>query len=454
MRVPFRIIILIIMVITITSCSVLKKKDQTVNVFAPCVDRNANYSFEDTQWLKQSASLIEIEALSNNGLVDASFESALQNVRFLGIGESVHGSHELSSFRIGLTEYLIRNQKFKIVSIELPLPYVKKLDEYIQGSNDKLSDLLTQSGAWVINSEEIFQFLTWARDYNSQIDLQDRIRLIGYDITINDAQANINQVAIFLHSIDRVLETDLVDGLSCLTVENGEYYQKPQNEQAKCRKTIVTVKDSFKSNRDKFIQLSSIQEYDFALKNVDLMLQLEKFYTAEPETSYALRDQLMFENLVWIDDAIGHHEDRIVVWGHNTHVGRNNYANTKTGTTGTFLYEEFAEKYYAIGSSFLKGSFTAIPLKESHYAEFPPMDSYEAFFTTVGFPAFFISLTNISTPAWFSKSHCLRNIGAYYNDLKPNEYFDMDQLVNEFDGFFFVEQSTPTYLFDPTGFSP
>src|SRR5574340_1307156 len=145
-------------------------------------------------------------------------------------------------------------------------------------------------------------------------------------------------------------------------------------------------------------------------------------------------------------DTLGQNKKKIILWGHNTHIGRNIYGKTDSGTMGHYLEQKYGNLYFPIGSSFYYGEFNAIPLTTEHKSDVPPPDSYESFFDSVNFPIFYIQLDIDSIPNWFSEIHCMRNIGASYDDMTPSNAWDVDELSNEFDGFIFVKKSTPTHL--------
>lgn len=82
------------------------------------------------------------------------------------------------------------------------------------------------------------------------------------------------------------------------------------------------------------------------------------------ETKIQFRDRSMAENITWILDHEPH--DRIVVWGHNSHVRRGSREGFwgEARSMDEFLKEEYGDEYVAIGFNFARGSFQSMVERE------------------------------------------------------------------------------------------
>lgn len=438
-----RAILFLVLILVLNACTIPKTatSDKTLDEFAPCIYKEKSFTTRDVQWLQENAYPIDISTLSKQYLPFWDFS----DISIVGIGEVVHGSHELYNIKIELTKYLIQNKDFRIIALEIPLPYTMKINEFLNGGDSDLHDILRQTQSWVLNTEEIYTFLVWAKEFNDHTDTNSKISITGYDIPYNDAQSEIEVINQYLSVVSPENQNEFISQLACMNQDSFSYNQQSALEKEECRSKLNTLITTMEANRTSYIKISSFMEFELAIKSLHSLLQLEKTITSSPENMYPIRDQLMKENVDWIHNIMG---NKIIIWGHNSHIGKNTYWNTNLGTMGLLLAHQYGKSYLAMGSTFYEGSFNAIPLLKNHKSDAPPADSYETYLNSAGQSNFLISLNLASLPDWFTASHCLRNIGALYDDYFPEKGWDVDILSIEFDGFIFVENSTPTHLLD------
>jgi erythromycin esterase len=422
------------------SCSFPGPSIKNQESYAPCLYTKASYTPKDLQWLNEKIIPYNISTLSEKGLPI----KELVYAEITGLGESTHGSHEIYETKIEFTNYLIQDLAYRLVAIEIPYPYISKLNEYIYGNGDELEHILRHTGAWIIHTDEMFNFIQWLKGYNTHVSDNNKVTIIGFDIPIDDAQSGIDTMTNYLGKVDTENSNKLINQLACIAIEPFLYRQLSTVEKEGCRAGINDLINTLEENRATYISLSSLDQFELAVFQANLLLQHEEFLNSSDEVAYSHRDRFMKENVVWIHNVLGRNEKKIVLWAHNAHIGRNTYGKTNSGTMGFLLNDYFGDKYFPIGSTFWEGEFNAIPLTTSHKADSPPADSYEAFFHSANTTLFFIQINQISTPKWFAENHCLRSIGAIYDLNKPEYGWDVDKLSGEYDGFFFVNTSSPT----------
>ncbi len=419
-------------------------KNQIAESYAPCLLTEASYTSKDIQWLKENIIPYKISTLSDNGLPI----KELDKVIIIGIGESTHGSHEITETKIEFTKYLIQYLNFKIVALELPYFTISKLNDYINGGGGNLTYLLEHARAWIINTDEMFNLMHWLKNYNDHAIDNDKVTLIGFDISIDEARPDVDAIINYYKLVDPEYHNKSNSQLACIVLEPYLYRQLSTIEKEECRAKITDLSKTLEKNRTTYIYFSSLDQFELALFQVNMLLQQEELIKTTGEAAYSLRDQFMKENVVWIHEVLGRHEKKIVLWGHNTHIGRNLYEKTNSGTMGFLLNEHFGDKYLPIGLTFWEGEFNAIPMTTSHTADTPPVDSYEAFFHSISTSLFFIQISKKSTPKWLGENHCLRSIGAIFDPKEPEYGWDVDQLSDEFDGFFYINTSSPTNILE------
>lgn len=99
--------------------------------------------------------------------------------RVVGLGESTHGSHEVFQLKHRLLEYLVTQQGFTTLALEVDYGWGKILNEYIQTGGDSLM-MRKAAGFYVWNTTEFWDMVAWMRDYNQQHAA--KIRYVGIDM--------------------------------------------------------------------------------------------------------------------------------------------------------------------------------------------------------------------------------------------------------------------------------
>lgn len=109
--------------------------------------------------------------------------SRLPQARLLGLGESTHGTHEFNQFRAKLFRYLVLHQGYTHFLLEDMLFATVPLENYIQGlGTDDPKGTMTGL-MWTWCTEDMVEFLRWARAYNTNLrDDARKVHIVGIDI--------------------------------------------------------------------------------------------------------------------------------------------------------------------------------------------------------------------------------------------------------------------------------
>jgi len=108
--------------------------------------------------------------------------SRLSQARLIGLGESTHGTHEFNQFRAKLFRYLVLHQGFTHFLLEDMAFAAAPLEDYVQGRGpdapkETMTDLM-----WPWCTEDMVDFIRWARAYNTTRDDARKVHIIGIDI--------------------------------------------------------------------------------------------------------------------------------------------------------------------------------------------------------------------------------------------------------------------------------
>ena len=144
--------------------------------------------------------------------------------------------------------------------------------------------------------------------------------------------------------------------------------------------------------------------------------------------------------------------ERMVLWGHNTHISNTIFGKTKT--MGAHLKEAFGNEYYALGLAFYESSFRARQHRKSGLGPIrgftvgPASEkSAEWYFAQTGIPSFIVDFSQSHKSKdvvdWLQGPLPMRNIGAEFSELWEQRS-PLVELGAQFDGIAFIKDSTPT----------
>lgn len=234
-------------------------------------------------------------------------DSAIKNflpligaARLVGLGEVAHGLHDVQQLRTQLFQDLVKNHKFRAVTLESGLVEGFLVERFIQGDqsvslNTALSKGFTHGmGAF----EEARDLLLWMKDHNSaQSAESEKIHFTGFDLSAlgDTLSVFLEPLAAYLGKVDPVyargdfrntlglaerasgltrkveaayqaagasiIEPDYLDGYTTVSFE-----QLTVNEQAGLETGINELLGRMKAGKNGYTALSSGKEYQANLR--------------------------------------------------------------------------------------------------------------------------------------------------------------------------------------------
>ncbi|MGI4873881.1 MAG: erythromycin esterase family protein [Janthinobacterium lividum] len=128
---------------------------------------------------QQLAPLSAVRA--GSGFADlAPLAAVVAPARVVGLGECTHGTHEVFQLKHRLLEYLVTQQGFTTLALEVDYGWGEILNEYIQtGAGDSLA-VHQAAGFNLWNTTEFWDMVEWIWAYNQQHAA--KIRYVGIDM--------------------------------------------------------------------------------------------------------------------------------------------------------------------------------------------------------------------------------------------------------------------------------
>ena len=337
-------------------------------------------------------------------------ESVIGTAPVVALGEPTHDAHEPLAFRNRLIRFLVEQRGFTAVALEMGFTDSASVDSFVGGApadaRSVIADVSAQQQPPYVENAQLIQ---WMRDYNGSAAAagHHRIRFYGIDLTFGGRVGGPRRVigyALTYLSRANPAEADRIrlsldDNLPPTT--DSEWGMLSQPALAALDSALPAIAKAMAKNRGSLIADSSVEEYRWALHNLDVGRELAKcFHLTTPQSftdmRYAgpvvgCRDQAMAENVRWIVRNEGS-RGRVLVFAHNGHImnakqdgGFWAEMQEKPFMMGSYLRHAFGKRLLIIATSSATSS-AGLPTPE------PIKDSIDDALARVGPPKFFLDL--------------------------------------------------------------
>ena len=298
--------------------------------------------------------------IDSSGRAFRALDSAASRARLIGVGESVHGVREFTTFRVALLQHLVRDQRVTAVILESGLPEAVAVDDYVRGRSDTV-DFAAHLGPEFSESGEVRRALAWLREWNRGPGRSHPVAVYGADISIGDGRSMLPT----LDGLRAVVDNDprigaVLDSLRPAAASVAAPWwnaavQKyaASSAETKARLTRLTERLVAEARRWRGgppDRRAWAERYALIAQQDEVMLREGPFSPDNP------RDVAMAANIGWIVDRLPRGE-RAVVWAHNAHVQAVPIAGEAVGprsfpSMGVRLRRALGEGYFAIGTAY------------------------------------------------------------------------------------------------------
>lgn len=345
-----------------------------------------------------------------------------KNKKLIGIGESVHGIHEMAMTRNQLIKYLVKNENCKLIVIEAADYFVESLNQYIQGlSQDedifKANDDIVKVQFYVY-SEEMFQLLKWLREYNKSV--VKKVVIAGMDVSDYWQK----QLREFLH-----------------TYKNDDIVKKLRQFEQHSNSDSLVVEVS----KDKTHLISVLNEdrYNYLSKLAEKFNQFGLVY----RTSFNNRgrDSVMAENVKTLVEKYTNSDEKAIICGHLAHLNKLNLYGSLTPSMGKRLSDYYKDNYFVIAQLVGNGKYQAFQINPDslniNLLNSPTVGSVEEVCTRIPLESYYVSIK----PCSIFKDGLMmfRKIGG----IPQKNQFYAGNLYRRIDAIVFMQNGTPLLFF-------
>ena len=409
----------------------------------------------DVAWLRER--VVPLRTVEP-GADDADLEplrAMIGDARVVLLGEATHGTHEFFAMKHRIVDFLVREMGFDAFAIEAAWGEAHGVDRYVRTGEGDPEVLLSWLRFWTWNTGEVLGLIESMRSWNASTPSSGQIGFHGVDI-----QSPGRPLRIVEEFLDRVAPPDAAwarERYDCVrghvifgrtAPPQGDYLNLSPTEQAACRARLQEVHERLRTEEKRFAAASTDAEAARALRAARLVVQWEEMKTSTFD--FGVRDRHMAENTAWVLEQAGPNA-KVVVWAHNLHTAY------RPDAMGHFLRERLGDQVVSLGFAFDQGSFNAV-LQQPDGSVIGPRavsvgpsgpGSYNGIFREVGEPIFLLDLRSAAAEPrgrWLEGPFTFRTVGAVYAPAKPNAFYYLPKLSQEFDLLVYVDRSTPTAL--------
>jgi erythromycin esterase len=401
-------------------------------------------------WLRRRAARLPDEIAGPLPPLDELADHA----RVIALGEATHGSRDLADLRFAVTRYLVQRHRVRLIAIEYSTSRSSVLNTWALGGAVKDADVRRALDSGWIGRRTLGDLVRWLREWNTKHPA-DRVRLVGVDPQDNE-RARAELLAVLRAAYGDSGITGLDSAIHEIAVADSQAWVFGDSRvSAATYRALVEVAARLDSDAPLLVrQLGS----DSVRAARDAARQFVQFADFNAEgRSIRSRDWYMAANLIRGLDALPAGA-RAVFWTHNAHASLASDRAPQARTSGAFLREALGCDYRALATSFGEGAFVAQlpndPQDRLEVSSLPPAPPE----TIDGVMGSVYGAGAVATwacdprprdvPSWLQRAEPLHWVGGIFEPGSlSSEAFRPFELVNDFDGIFYLPKVTADQIY-------
>jgi erythromycin esterase len=379
----------------------------------------------------------------------------LKDKQIVAMGEATHGTREFFQMKHRMFEFLVEEMGYRVFAIEDDFTGVQAINEYILYGKGSAMEAIKSITNWPWFTEEVLEMVEWRRTYNEDPNHERKIKFYGFDM--QHAYENTRRTLSYMKKVDEDIFNEFDKKLKYVKNNNVQALTTDQLNEVKSN--VEELQNIFNEKKETFAKKTSQTEYDIVAQQLKVLSQsIEKGILRNKPTSQvgdessAIRDRSMAENVKWIIDYESKFgNDKIMLWAHNGHVNKADFA---WKTMGEYLYEEYKDKYYSIGFEFYSGTFNAYSVDatgkqignlQRFSIEKSSPKAFSSMFKNTEIPLSFIDFKSASknekVRKILEKKQLFHCIGAVYGGVEEQSFINQAP-IRAYDGLIFIRDTS------------
>ncbi|MFF7307356.1 erythromycin esterase family protein [Streptomyces sp. NPDC008137] len=298
---------------------------------------------------------------------------AVGGAAVVGMGEATHGSHEFLTVKDRVFRYLVERRGFRTFALETAWSTGVRLDDYVVHGRGDPRRIMREDFQYTYalnNTAENLALVEWMRAYNREHP-GDPVRFMGDDwgYTGPDLYDRVTEYVARVRPELAPRFAELYRGLRP-TVPSGVYQKAYLARPLAERREMASRTGRALKLLESLAPGGEAGRFAEVLRHATVIHQTATGYGFDFEDPRQVaeamrwRDEVMADNVVWWRGHTGH---RILLAGHNNHVGYEpEDPKVLPRTQGAFLRDRLGRGYVSIGLTFGRGAFKATDPAETH----------------------------------------------------------------------------------------
>jgi erythromycin esterase len=274
----------------------------------------------------------------------------------LGLGESVHGTHEQFTLRHRVARFLVEQMGFRTIAWEENFATGVAIDRYVVGGEGDPRALMADVGTlW--RSEAMLDFVRWMREFNR--NRRDKVRFLGADLE-QLRPLNFDELTRYVGDVAPGRKAELESHLGPIRLRGSGwehamwYLQQPEPDKQRLLMHARAVHD---------LALAlpagpSPIDREYAEQHARTILGFYEFYAVQV---LDVRDRFIADTITWWQRRTRH---RLVYWAATPHTAASPHLTyslppwvppTRAVLAGSHLRQRYGRGYVSIGTVFHTG---------------------------------------------------------------------------------------------------
>lgn len=349
----------------------------------------------------------------------------------VAIGESSHGSREVTKMKDRLSRFLIENKNFRNYALEAGLPESDFMNEYIINGKNDAKTYLETIGYWIYKTQEHVDGINWMKKFNETS--QHKIHFMGFDMQ--------NVIGIF-----QTLKQASAENKWPESYANNIYQSVVVALKAKklSKDNELKLNSEIDAMQQQINSLSNEKKKQWLSENITVLKQFLHFQF-KSFTKSDDRDRYMAENAIWLNHYFA--DSKMILSAHNGHIGT---PDNRYKIMGDYLKKEFGDRYTTFGFAIYNGTFSANGKQGigTYTLQEAPKNSLEYLLNSFGIKLFILDLKSIrkeNNPLAKLLFQEIKVRGIGYETMS-NDFKSTTNPVETYDYIIFIKNSTNTNL--------
>lgn len=268
-------------------------------------------------------------------------KKALAGTLITGLGEATHGTHECFTMKNSMFKFLVEEMNYSVFAIEDGIYGANMINAYILTGKGDPKQILKDEFHTVWQVTELLDLIEWMKDYNAHHSR--KLTFAGFDSQQMDS---------YVRALRTFEDQYKVNIFTPFTDYDGEGTDSINDAMHLVSNIVDSVLRTLPP-KPAMVPDTAWEQACWMINNISVALH--QFNTKDWKQALNTRDSMMALNIIHISKL--HPGEKIMLWAHNGHIGRQHMAVPEFITMGENLKRHYGKAYTNIGFATSTGTY-------------------------------------------------------------------------------------------------